>query len=132
MYTVVIAVIVPAIITLILNLSIFKYVHSSSRRVQQQTDANSMSVTVGGRQPRISRRDIHLLRHTIFMFAVFIIGWSPIFLLVAIDYHGNVIPLVYTILELLSVISSLICMLDLFQYNNELKQYIKNKLFQCF
>jgi len=86
-----------------------------------------------GQQPaRISRRDISILRHAIFMFAMFILGWTPIFSLVAIDYYGHVIPLVYTILEILAAISSLCCMLDLFLYNHELRRYIKDKLFPCF
>jgi hypothetical protein len=91
-----------------------------------------VNVIVDQQPARISRRDIYLLRHAIFMFAMFIIGWTPIFSLVAIDYHGHVIPLVYTILEILAAISSLCCMLDLFFYNHELRQYLKNKLFQCF
>jgi len=130
MYTFVIAVIVPSVITLILNLFIFKHVRDSSRRIHAQNDTTSMTVTMG-QQPRISRRDISLLKHTIYIFGIFMIGWGPIFLLVAIDYHGNVIPLVYTILQLLSVISSLICMLDLFQYNHELRNYIKDKFLRC-
>ncbi len=132
MYTFVIAVVVPALITLILNLFIFKHVRASSRRIQVQTNTNSMNITMNitmGHQPRINRRDISLLKHTIYIFGIFIIGWAPIYLLIAIDYNGTVIPLVYTILELLAVISSLSCMLDLFLYNHELRRYIKEKFF---
>jgi hypothetical protein len=71
-YTLIIAIIVPTLIILIINLSIFKLAHSSSRRIQAQRDANSMNVT-GNQQQRINRRDIYLLGHTIFMFAIFII-----------------------------------------------------------
>jgi hypothetical protein len=88
----------------------------------------TMNITMG-HQPRINRRDISLLKHTIYIFGIFIIGWAPIYLLIAIDYNGTVIPLVYTILELLAVISSLSCMLDLFLYNHELRRYIKEKFF---
>lgn len=92
-----------------------------------------MTMTMGQQQSaKISRRDIFLLRHTIFMFTMFAVGWTPIFALVAIDYDGNVIPLVYSILQILSVISSLCCILDLFLCNHELRRYIKDKLFPCF
>jgi polyferredoxin len=89
---------------------------------------NSMNITMG-HQPKINRRDISLLKHTIYILGIFIIGWAPIYLLIAIDYQGNVIPLVYTILELLAVISSLSSMLDLFLYNHELRRYINDKFF---
>jgi hypothetical protein len=79
-----------------------------------------------------NRRDLYILRHTIFMFTMFILGWSPIFFLVAIDYHGNVVPLVYTCLQLLAVISLSGCIFDLFLYNHQLRQYLKNKITQCF
>jgi hypothetical protein len=130
-YTVIIVVIVPALITLILNLGIFKHAHSSSRRIQPQNESTVANVTMG-QQPRIKRRDIYLLRHTAFMFFVFVIGWSPIFLLVAIDYSGSVDRLVYTLLQVLAVLSSLACMLNLFFYNREVTRYIKDKLFKCF
>ncbi|CAF4334499.1 unnamed protein product [Adineta steineri] len=37
-------------------------------------------------QPAMNRRDLYLLKHMIFMFSMFIIGWTPIFSLEAIDY----------------------------------------------
>ena len=130
-YTLVIVVIVPTFVTLILNLFIFKHVHSSSRRIEAQRDANSIVVPTN-QQLKITRRDLFLLKHTVFIFGIFIIGWSPIYLLILLDYHGQVIPLVYTILQLLAVISSLSCMIDLFLYNHESRQYIKQKFLQCF
>jgi hypothetical protein len=130
-YTVIIVVIVPALITLILNLGIFKHAHSSSRRIKPQNESTVANVTME-QQPRIKRRDIYLLRHTAFMFFVFVIGWSPIFLLVAIDYSGSVDRLVYTLLQVLAVLSTLACMLNLFFYNREVTRYIKDKLFKCF
>lgn len=90
-----------------------------------------MSVTMGEQSTRISRRDIYLLRHTIFMFTMFALGWTPIFTLVAIDYHNTVNQLVYTALQILTVVASVSCMLDLFLYNHELRKYIKDKIFFC-
>ena len=131
MYTFAIIIVVPALITLILNLFIFKHVRASSRRIQAQHDTKSMSVT-NGQQSKVSRRDISLLKHAIYMLAIFIIGWAPIFLLIAIDYNGQVPQLVYSILTIISIISSISCMIDLFLYNHELRGYIKGKVLQCF
>jgi hypothetical protein len=131
-YFIIIVIIFPSLITLILNLYIFKHARSSSRRIQARNDTNSNTVTMGHQSAKISRRDLYLLRHTIFMFATFVIGWSPIFFLVAIDYYYVVSPLVYSILQILAVICSFCCVLDLFLYNHELRQYIKNTIFRCF
>ncbi len=62
-----------------INIIIFKYVQSSSRRIQtisQATIANHSS----DQEPKLSRRDIHLLRHMIIMFFVFIVGSGPIYI----------------------------------------------------
>jgi len=131
-YFIITVIIFPTLITLILNLSIFKHARSSSRRIQARNDTNSITVTMGQQSAKISRRDLYLLRHTIFMFATFVIGWSPIFFLTAIGYHYVVSPLVYSILQILAVICSFCCVLDLFLYNHELRQYIKNTIFRCF
>ncbi len=122
---------IPALIILILNLFIFKHVRASSRRIQARLDTNSMSLT-NGQQSKVSRRDISLLKHTVYMLGIFVIGWAPIFLLIAIDYDGLVKPLVYSILTILSVMSSISCIIDLFLYNHELRGYIKAKFLQCF
>ncbi|UJR16048.1 hypothetical protein I4U23_002962 [Adineta vaga] len=126
-YTVIIAIIIPVLFTLSLNVAIYKYVHSSSLRIHPQ-----MTTTAGGviirPKPTINRRDLYLLKHTVFMFSMFIIGWTPIFSLVALDYSGNVSPLVYALLQVLSVISVFICMCDLFWCNQNLRRYIKNKI----
>lgn len=130
-YTVITTIIVPSLVILVLNLCIFKHVHFSSRRIHGQRDTNATSMTIVINQTRISRRDLYLLRHTIFMFIIFIVGWTPIFALVAIDYDGNVIPLVYTLLQILAVIASFCCTLDLFLYNHELRRHIKSKFCLC-
>jgi hypothetical protein len=130
-YTFAVVIVIPALIILILNLFIFKHVRASSRRIQARLDTNSMSLT-NGQQSKVSRRDISLLKHTVYMLGIFVIGWAPIFLLIAIDYDGLVKPLVYSILTILSVMSSISCIIDLFLYNHELRGYIKAKFLQCF
>ncbi|CAF0720852.1 unnamed protein product [Adineta ricciae] len=72
-YTFVMYVVVPSIISLVNNILIFQHVRSSSNRIQ--------TVEIGGSQNqrhKISRRDLHLLRHMIIMFVIFVGGWTPL------------------------------------------------------
>jgi len=78
-YTLAIIIVVPVSVCVVINIIIFKYVQSSSRRIQtisQATIANHSS----DQEPKLSRQDIHLLRHMIIMFFVFIVGSSPIYI----------------------------------------------------
>ena len=123
--------IVPAVITLGINLAIFKHVHSSSHRIQPHTTTTAGAIIVL-RQSSMNRRDLYLLQHMMFMFSMFIVGWTPIFSLVAMDYNYNVSPLVYALLQVFAVISVLVCMLDLSLCNHDLRRYLKDKLLQFF
>ncbi|CAF0951381.1 unnamed protein product [Adineta steineri] len=49
--------VIPPITILVLNLLIFKYAHSSTRRVQPQHGATIVI------RPKINARDLHLLKH---------------------------------------------------------------------
>ena len=122
-------------ILLYLNLRIFQHARSSTRRIQAQQQQQTVSLAGTTKEnqppPKISRRDLRLLFYSIFMFMILVIGWTPIFLLTAIDRDGIVSPLVYTLLQLLAALALFICMLDLFLYNNELRQYFKNKFIIC-
>ena len=82
-------------------------------------------------RPTISRRDLYLLKHMTFMFSMFVIGWAPIFCLVAIDYDSSVNQLVYTLLQVFAIFSLFVCMCDLFLCNQDLRRYLKAKLLVC-
>ncbi|UJR08807.1 hypothetical protein I4U23_013062 [Adineta vaga] len=124
LYILIVAEISPPIVTLCLNLSIFKHAYASSQRVQPQNTSTVSSTQL----LRISRRDLHLLRHTILMFGIIFIGWVPLYSLIVIDYNGNVSHLVYTCLELLSIVGSLCCIIDLFCYNHQLRKCVRDKI----
>ncbi|CAF0863529.1 unnamed protein product [Adineta steineri] len=130
-YTVLISIIVPALFTLIINLKIFKHVHSSSKRIHPQMTTNTETIIIR-QQPAINRRDLYLLKHMIFIFSMFIVGWTPIFSLVAIDYQSAVSQIVYALLQVFSVICFLVCMMDLLLCNQDLKRFIKDTILQCF
>ncbi|CAF1046110.1 unnamed protein product [Adineta steineri] len=118
--------VIPPITVLVLNLLIFKYAHSSTRRVQPQ---HSTTIVI---RPKISARDLHLLKHIFVMFWMYFVGAVPIYFLVAFDYAGVVSAWVYTILELLNGVSCICWMIDLYLCNNELRSYLKAKILGCF
>ncbi|CAF1564761.1 unnamed protein product [Adineta ricciae] len=130
-YTVIVSIGVPALITLGANLFIFKYVRASSHRIYPQTTTGTGSVMVRQR-PTIPRRDLYLLQHMSFMFSMFVIGWAPIFCLVAIDYNTSVSPLVYTLLQVFAVFSLFVCICDLLLCNQDLRRYLRAKVPVCF
>ena len=114
----------------ILNVCIFIHVRRSSRRLQPQ----GLSATTGGtnqQQARISRRDIHLLKQMVFTFAMFIIGWTPAFVINTV----NVIYFVDFIIAIASVYLSAVCllalMINLLICNREIRQYIADLIRHC-
>jgi hypothetical protein len=77
-------------------------------------------------------RDIHLLKHIVFILIVFISGWAPVYIFSVINPSAVSFSLASLLLELLPVLSSFIMMVDLFLYNHELRHYLKEKIWKCF
>ncbi len=128
-YTCVLAVCIPSLIITILNILIFSYVRSSTRRVQPQglhvsTNANNHIQ----QQPIISRRDISLLRQMIFTFLIFILGWTPVYLTIIISNFIRIDPLISYITAIISQLCILNIIINLFFNNHELKQYLTDRL----
>ena len=75
-------------------------------------------------------RDMHLLKHMLFIFIVFLIGWTPIYAISVVDLNGGIPYWVYLLLQLLPVLSSLVNVVDLFLYNHDLRQYLNEEVFK--
>ncbi len=103
---------------------IFFFVRSSIQRVH--------ALTTPGKVYQRNARDIHLLKHMFFLSIVFIIGWTPIYILRLTNALDIISGWIQLYLEILPVISSLIITLDLFYYNRDLRQYLRERLFQLF
>ncbi|CAF0772539.1 unnamed protein product [Adineta ricciae] len=123
-YTLVTAVLLPSLVNFILNSMIFGHVRSSTRRVQPQNPsawASRITTQQENRQqaPKISRREISLLRQMIFMFAMFIGGWSPVFI---VD--------IFLQLRLIELIAPPIsyCVTFIFCFHQFQHQYISNRV----
>jgi hypothetical protein len=115
-------VIIPSLIILIINMTIFNYVRSSTNRVQPS------SATMANNQ-HMHHRDMHLLRHIIIMFSIFVGGWSPVYLysLISLDYA----TIVYLVFMLLAEVSLFFITINLFMYNHELREYLFKNIFKC-
>jgi len=100
-----------------MNTIIFIYVHRSTRRVQPANGEHAQTRTIG-------HRDARLLKHMIFMFAVFVCGWTPIYITMIVNWNNAVVsPIVLQVFLTLPVVSLFIDVADLFSYNHELRKY---------
>jgi hypothetical protein len=78
----------------------------------------------------LSSREARLLKHMIFMFAVFLSTWGPIYMIFAINLGllGNAFsPITLQVFLTTPAVSILINVIDLFLYNHELRKYFTNK-----
>ncbi|CAF4065174.1 unnamed protein product [Adineta steineri] len=127
MYTLFMVVPVPALINTALNMGIFLYVRSSTRRIQPRT----MTVFTTGsinRQPTISRRDIALMKQMIYMFTMFIGGWTPPYLLLVIDtFPVGTTFVVFYVLVIWAELVLLGIIINLFKCNHDLREYLLNQ-----
>jgi hypothetical protein len=127
-YICVMAVFVPSLIITILNVLIFSYVRSFSRRVQIQAVNIPATVINNTQQPIITRQEILLLRQMIFTFFIFIIGWTPVYLTLIISHFIYIDPNITSITAIISQLCILSIIINLFINNYELKQYLRNRI----
>ena len=122
---------VPAFICVTAYVLIFKHVRSSTRRIQPHTQTTQTSGTNMAR-PKLSRRDIHLLRHMIFIVGLFVMGWGFVNNVGTVNAYRQHDANLTNIAVLFSQLSSLSIIIDLFLYNHELCQYLWDRLKACF
>jgi len=127
-YNMFIIFILPTILNAFFNIKIFLKVRSSSLRI----NAERSMTQIPGNPNRRNTRDILLLKHMLFIFVMYIIGWVPIYILSIVDPHQLKPLWIYMLLRFLPGLSFLIDVMDLFFYNRELRQYLKEKLENCF
>lgn len=86
----------------------------------------------GATSPALPKRDIHLLKHMLFLFFVFVIVWTPIYVLELMAMYTYLNPWIFSLLRIPAVISGCIMVFDLFRYNHEVRQYIVGRILQVF
>ncbi|CAF1009328.1 unnamed protein product [Adineta steineri] len=130
-YSLSVVVIVPSIVNIIFNSLIFMSVRSSTRRINALATTTTTATTTKTSVTNTThqdKRDIYLLKHIVFMFIVFISGWAPVYTFFIVVDFANPIGLWLTLLlQFLPALSLLISIIDLFLYNHELRQYLKDR-----
>ncbi|CAF1145532.1 unnamed protein product [Adineta steineri] len=126
-YTCIMAIFVPALLNIILNTLIFSYVRSSTRRIQPQSN-NASTSGPNNQQPRMSRRDMSLLKQMLVMFSMFIGGWTPILIVYTMNIAIDVDIKIIKITVLFSEVCIFGIVMNLYIYNHELRHYLLNKI----
>ncbi|CAF1649633.1 unnamed protein product, partial [Adineta ricciae] len=130
-YVLCILVVIPMVFILIFNSIIFVFVRSSTRRIRQAKIATTIpgSATLSQQHTR----DVHLLKHILFLFVVFILGWGPLYIIVILpDYILAALPSWLPLpLQVPPAISCMVQIADLFIYNREIRQYLKQQIYHC-
>ena len=119
-------VISPTLIALVLHVIIYKYVRSSTRRVNptvQTTDNDLHTVQ--------NRRDSHLLRRMMIIFGIFVGGWSPLYIysIIIPDFSFALLP--SSLLTCLAKLCLLTDIISLYIYNQPLRKYLLNLICKC-
>lgn len=117
-------VIIPFIMIVMFNIFIFLKALASTRRVHHRGAHSDGSET----SRRQQARDIHLLKHMLFIFLVFIIGWAPVYVAVVLNLYIHISVWVLVFLQIPPIFSALIMVLDLYVYNHDLRSYLKRKI----
>ncbi|CAF1132728.1 unnamed protein product [Adineta steineri] len=126
-YTCIMAIFVPALLNIILNTLIFSYVRSSTRRIQPRSN-NASTSGLNNQQPRMSRRDMSLLKQMLVMFSMFIGGWTPILIVYTMNIAIDVDIKIIKITVLFSEVCIFGIVMNLYIYNHELRHYFLNKI----
>ena len=122
---------VPMLINTVLNIRIFAYVRNSTHRVQPQAVTTITNENNNQQQLKLSRREISLLRQMIFMFAMFIGGWTPVFSILIISQYIYIDQSIVQSFVIVSELSILAIIINLLMCNHELKEFLVNKVRQC-
>ncbi|CAF1353071.1 unnamed protein product [Adineta ricciae] len=127
-------VVIPSFVNIALNIRIFMYVRSSSRRVQPTHHITTITNLNNTQQQQqhppswLGRREIFLLRHMIYMFIMFIGGWGPLYFFLFISQLTPIQRIARESAVLLCELSLLTLIINLFICNQELRQHLFNKL----
>ncbi|UJR32632.1 hypothetical protein I4U23_020092 [Adineta vaga] len=141
-YMMIVIVVLCPIITLVVNIRIFHFGHTSFRRLQSHHMSNRIepiSRIVSNRtnpiiqtRSRINRRDIRQLKHTIYMFLMFLIGWGPIYTLKIFMHNANVSTSLLGFFFVWAQLSLVCLVINMFVFNQELRKYLTKKIFLGF
>lgn len=125
-------VIVPSVVFFVTGVLIYINVRSSSRRVQPLPSTITDNNSNNGTQTKISRRDVHLLRHMLAMLIIFVGGWAPLYVLFAVQNQFSVNTTISACFTIWCQIALLCDIIDLYLYNHEVRNYLITSFCRCF
>jgi hypothetical protein len=120
-------VVIPIIVSGIFNVGILLSVRYSTRRIQTRRTITPSAVSTNPQNARDSR----LLKHILFMLVVFIAGWAPVYILMAMSENDTDLGTAGLAFIILPELSILISVLDLLWYNHDVRKYLTAKLSNC-
>ncbi|CAF1106825.1 unnamed protein product [Adineta ricciae] len=138
-YIMVFIIVICPLISLTANLRLFLFGHSASRRLHSHNSRNRIapiSAIISNRTdlrhsltPRISRRDTHILKHTIYMFLMLVFGWGPIYILFIVIHSTTVSTILLGFFCVWAQISLVCLVINMFIFNTQLRKYLMKKIF---
>ena len=129
-YTLIIMIIVPFCFCLAINVMVLMFVHSSTRRVATQIESSPPATRP--KRAKMTHRDLHLFKHVMLMIWIFLLGWTPIYLIPVFFDETRVDPLLLRFFTLLTELSICSQVVDLFIYNRQLTRYLRTHLQRTF
>lgn len=120
-YTSLSTVLIPITIVTICNITIFRYVRQSTRRVHNLNSNNN----------QINKRDMHLCKIMLLTFCIFVIGWIPLFIEQLFMNDGISLSSTATTLFKLFPPISLLADIILLMYSDQPVRILLVKVLKC-
>ena len=130
-YNLFIIVILPSTINTALNLRIFLNARSSSRRIHERVPITQTSTTMSNstaKRNRLQPRDLSLLKHMFFIFSIFFFTWTPVFVCAILTAYIRINTSILILIRIPVSLNGCILITDLFCYNHEVRQSLRNKI----
>lgn len=124
-------IVAPLLASAIINGMIFRHVRASTNRLHPQSISIATSNTSRSSVEKISRRDLHLLRHIVLMLLIFLIGWTPIYTIAVLLNYMTISTDILRIFSLFAQLSILCDIVDLFVYNEPLRNCFRTIFVPC-
>lgn len=128
-YALMMIVIVPTFICFIINIILYIYARSSTRRVHPNASPLQPH-SKNAQQPKISGRDLRLLRQILIMFFLFACGWTPVYLILVFRTYIFIPAIVVSIFSLIATWCLLADLINMLVFDRQLRERLQNRILQ--
>ena len=126
-YVILIIIVGPVLVCAVIHTIIFRTIRASFRRIQPNSERTTTTRLTNERS-KMTRRDVHLLRHMIIMLAVFVGGWGPVYITLVLMSYLPIDPRLLKSFALLADISLIFDIIDLFFYSQKMRRYLQRMI----